>query len=69
MSENTLYFLNFVLPQNQQNFKGLYLFCHIALKLATLPEYSLFVVKSSSLIKKLGKFNGAETEVMNGREF
>ena len=43
---------------------------HITLKLATLPEYSsLFVVKSSSLIKKLGKFNGTETTVMNGRVF
>ena len=39
------------------------------MKLANLPEYSLFVVKSSSLIKKLGKFNGAETKVMNGRVF
>ena len=46
-----------------------YLFCHIALKLAKLPEYSLSVVKSSSLIKKLGKFNGAETKVINGRLF
>ena len=34
--------------------------CHIALKLATLPEYSLFVVKSSLMIEKLGKFNAAE---------
>ena len=41
----------------------------MVLKLATLPEYSLFVVKSSSLIKKMGKFNGAETKVMNGRVF
>ena len=49
--------------------KRVYLFCHIALKLATLPKYSLFVIKSSSLIKKLGKFNGAETKVMNGRVF
>ena len=40
--------------------------CHIALRVATQPEYSSFVVKSSSLIKKLGKFNGAETKVMNG---
>ena len=39
------------------------------MKLATLPEYSLFVVKSSSSIKKLGKFNGAETKVMNGGVF
>ena len=28
--------------------------CHIALKLATLPECSLYVVTSSSLIKKIG---------------
>ena len=52
--------------------RRIYLSCHTALKLlklATLPEYSLFVVKSSSLIKKLGKFNGAETKVMNGRVF
>ena len=49
--------------------KGYRPLVHIALKLANLPEYSLFVVKSRSLIKKLGKFNGAETEVMNGREF
>ena len=41
----------------------------MALKLANLPEYSLFVVKSISLIEKLGKFNGAETKVMNGRLF
>ena len=34
--------------------------CHSA-------EYSLFVLKSDSLIKKMGKFNGAETKVMNGR--
>ena len=31
--------------------------CHIALKLATLPEYSLFAVKSSSLIKKIGQIS------------
>ena len=61
--------MNFLHPQNEQNFKGVYLFCHIALKLANLPEYSLFVFKSSSLIKKLGKFNGAETKAMNGRLF
>ena len=58
----------FFTPAKLQKFKGVHLSCHIALKLATLPEYSLFVVKSSSLIKKkLDKFNGAETKVVNGR--
>ena len=56
--------MNFLHPQNSQKFKGVYLSCHIALKFATLPEYSLFVVKSSSLIKMLGKFDGAGTKVM-----
>ena len=50
-----VYFLNFLHPQNEQKLKGVYLSCHIVLKLATLPEYSLFVVKSRSLIKKIGQ--------------
>ena len=42
----------FFTPVKLTEFKGLYLSCHIALKVATQPEYSSFVVKSSSLIKK-----------------
>ena len=63
------HFLNNLCSQNYQQSKGVYLPCHTGLKLATLPKYWLFVAKSNSLIKKLGKCNATERNLLMGSKF
>ena len=61
------HFLHNLCSQNYQQSKGVYLPCHTGLKLAALPKYWLFVAKSNSLIKKLGKCNATERNLLNGQ--
>ena len=61
------HFLHNLCSQKYQQSKGVYLPCHTGLKLAALPKYRLFVAKSNSLMKKLGKCNGTERNLLDGQ--